>query len=520
MSESPLLKVEGIAKTFGSLRAVDSISFEARRGEALCVLGENGAGKTTLMNMLYGLYRPDSGRMTWKGEETRITSPRQALGLGIGMVHQRFMLVPTLTVTENILLSLKDAPKILNLAQMAKKIEELSERFELRVNPHALVADLSLGERQRVEILKNIAHDADLLILDEPTSVLTPQEVDGLWATLKRLRDGGMTLMPITHKLPEVRAIADRVVVLRGGKLVGSWNNDEVSDEELVNAIVRSALASPSVDEEAGQAAATEQIVGAAEVVEQADPTPSFADAETVVELEAVSTNNQHVNLEAVDLTVRRGELVGIAGVDGNGQTALARVLADLDSPSKGRVIRHTGTDSIGFVPADRIGMSLVGNFTLTENLLLRRLEDSRWRHPKLPLISWGRVTEKTGELIEEYGIKGRANQQARELSGGNQQKMAMARETFAAPSLLVIEQPTQGLDIGATAAVIARVRELASEGAGVVWISSNLDELIGECDRILVLYQGTVAGEVIPSPDAVAEAGRLMLGSENEGRG
>ncbi len=264
-------------------------------------------------------------------------------------------------------------------------------------------------------------------------------------------------------------------------------------------------------------AAAAEQVGGAAEALESRDADsaePAAAEAgQPVIRLESVDTLGPFVNLAGVSLEVRRGELVGIAGVDGNGQTALARLLAGLERPTYGEVTRFTGEDSIGFVPADRIGMSLVGNFTLTENMLLRRIKDPEWKAGKLPLISWSRVKNRAQELIEGFEIKGRATQEARELSGGNQQKVVMARETYSEPALLVIEQPTQGLDIGATAAVIARVRELAAKGAGVVWISSNLDELLGECDRILVLYRGKVAGEVSPGPDAVSQAGRLMLG-------
>jgi general nucleoside transport system ATP-binding protein len=505
-----LLRMENASKSFGGKRAVDDVTFEVAEGEVLCVLGENGAGKTTLMNMLYGLYRPDAGRLFWRGEPAHVASPRDALALGIGMVHQRFMLVPTLSVTENILLSLRDTPRLLRRDRAARRIAELSERYDLEVDAGAIVADLSLGERQRVEILKNLAHEADLLILDEPTSVLAPQEVDRLWATLRRVRDGGVTLLPITHKLPEVRAIADRVLVLREGRLVGEWANDAVSDDELIRAIVRSMPAD--------RRAAAGQVTGAEVALAARHDDDGGERAAAVVRLSGVETSGQPSDLNGVELQVHAGELLGVAGVDGNGQTALARVMTGVARPSGGRIERADSIRKIAFVPAERIGTALVGTFTLAENMLLRQLDRDEWYvGGPLRLVSWPRVRAGVRALIERFEIKGAPGQQARELSGGNQQKLVLARETVVRPDLLVVEQPTQGLDIGATAAVVQRIRELAENGTAVVWISSNLDELLGECDRIAVLYKGAVAGELRPGPGAVSVAGRLMLGMTQE---
>jgi simple sugar transport system ATP-binding protein len=323
-----------------------------------------------------------------------------------------------------------------------------------------------------------------------------------------------VTLLPITHKLPEVRAIADRVLVLRDGRVVGEWRNEDVSDEELISAIVRSGLKNSR--------AAVEQVAGAEVVAERlAGRDPVVAEsAPAAVRLSGVRTKGQHVDLGGVDLVVRAGELLGVAGVDGNGQTALARVLAGIERPSEGSLERASADQSIGFVPAERIGTALVGGFTLAENVLLRHQDDPEWSWRGLPLLSWSRARTRAQQLIAGFEIKGAAGQEARELSGGNQQKLVLARETYVRPDLLIVEQPTQGLDIGATAAVIERVRELAREGTAVVWISSNLDELLGECDRIAVLYGGAVAGELRPGPEAVEEAGRLMLGMDHDEEG
>jgi simple sugar transport system ATP-binding protein len=520
-ADAPLLRVVDISKRFGDVVANAGITFDVHAGKVLCLLGENGAGKTSLMNILYGLYKPDDGKLYWLGKKVRIASPADALELGIGMVHQRFMLVNTLTTTENLMLVMPGLPLVLRKAFAERAVRDLSEQFGIPVHPSAKVAQLSLGERQRIEILKSLVRQAKLLILDEPTSILAPQEVETLWATLTRLRDAGFAVVLITHKLPEARAIADRIVVLRRGRVVGDWQNSEVDDEQLLRAI----LGADSESEASPQQmrvhdSAIADLLGTDRGT-ALHHNPRRKPGDVVVSLRSVSTSGQRVDLNGVSLEICRGQVLGVAGVDGNGQRTLARLLAGIEKPARGDLLWHTPTARIGFVPADRLGTGLVGTFNVTENLLTRTLNDRQWYVLRGRILAWRRLRDHAARLIDRYSIHATPWSEARHLSGGNQQKLVLARETFGSQDILVIEQPTQGLDVAAAAAVIRQVQELADGGAAVVWISSNLDELIQEADRLVILYQGRIAGEASAHPDAAYDAGRLMVGLEpKEGGG
>lgn len=479
------------------MRANDNVSLEVARGEVHAVLGENGAGKTTLVNILYGLYHPDSGRIRWGGREVSIGSPREALDLGIGMVHQHFMLVPTLTVLDNLLLILPETGQIPNRGRLRKRLQELSARFGLNIDLNARVGALSLGERQRVEILKALSRNAQLLILDEPTSVLAPGEVRSLWETLGYLQRDGMGVVLITHKLAEARAVANRITVLRGGRVVGCWQPDAVSDAELITAIVGDASM----------------------VRENGERTPRQSPTEgdiPVVDLLNVSTSDERVNLRGVNLQLYRGEILGIAGIDGNGQSSLARAIAGIQQVSGG-LLRRNRKLRVGFVPAERIGTGLVGSFAVTENMLLRNLAASTWfRGAFLHVIRWRIVRDTAGQVIRDFSVRGHPTQQVRELSGGNQQKLVVGREVGRGLDLLIVEQPTQGLDVAASATIIDLMKRQARENnIPVVWISSNLDELLGHADRVVVLFDGRIVGEVPPGQESLAQVGRLMVGGE-----
>jgi ABC-type uncharacterized transport system ATPase subunit len=501
MADAPLLELEGIRKEFPGVVANDDVDFELRAGEVHALLGENGAGKSTLMNILYGLYHPDEGEIRLRGEPARISSPREAIDLGIGMVHQHFMLIPVMTVTENIVLGVEpNRGPLLNIDEARDRVRDISKRFGLAVNPDAKIESISVGQQQRVEILKALYRGADILILDEPTAVLTPQEADELFAILKSLQAEGKSIIFISHKLHEVLEIADRITVLRRGKTIETVPREGATEESLAKLMV------------------------GREVLLRVEKTAAAQPGETVLELDDLHVRDQR-GLEAVrgvSLQVRAGEIVGIAGVDGNGQSELIDAIAGLRKAESGRVLVD-GKDvtdegckecldaGLGHIPEDRHRRGLILDFSLAENLALHdydRPPGSRygWLFPK-------RLVERAKGLLTEFDVRGGTpSTPAASLSGGNQQKVVLAREITRDPRVLVAAQPTRGLDVGAIEFVHRRLVDERDEGRAILLVSFELDEILSLSDRILVLYEGKIVGEYAPDVSE-EELGIAMTG-------
>jgi simple sugar transport system ATP-binding protein len=505
MSDPPVLEMRGITKRFPGVLANDHVDFDLRRGEVHALLGENGAGKSTLMSILYGLYHPDEGKILLHGNEVRIDSPRAAIDLGIGMVHQHFMLIPVMTVAENIVLGIEPhrAGVFLDHTAARERVLGLSRDFGLAVDPDARIDKITVGQQQRVEIIKALFRRAEILILDEPTAVLTPQEASELFAILQILRREGLSIIFISHKLNEVLEIADRITVLRRGKKIETLDAAGATEEELARRMV------------------------GREVLLRVEKTPAQpGDPLLVIEdLHALDDRG----LEAVrgaSLTVRAGEIVGIAGVDGNGQTQLIEAITGLRGTTGGRVeiaghdLTGSGTHAIlnagiGHIPEDRQRRGLVLEFTLAENFALHdfdRPPNSRfgWLRP-------GRLIARAAKLVKEFDVRGGGPQTpAGSLSGGNQQKVVVAREVDGDPKVLIAAQPTRGLDVGAIEFVHRRLVEERDEGRAVLLVSLELDEILSLSDRILVMYEGRIVGEY--GPDAAEEElGFAMLGGTLE---
>jgi len=495
-----LLRLEGITKRFGSLVANDHIDLEVREGEIHALLGENGAGKTTLMNILYGLYTPDEGRIFWKDQEVKIRNPRQAIDLGIGMVHQHFMLVPVFTVAENITLGKEVARRnhLLDMKEARRQVLELSQRFGLEVNPDDRIESISVGQQQRVEILKALYRGAELLILDEPTAVLTPQEVEELGKVMKRLVADGHTIIIITHKLKEVLHLADRVTVLRRGKKIATLDAAGQSEEELARLMV------------------------GREVVLRVDKKPAEP-KEVVLQVEHLHAKNDRgvPAVQDVSFQVRAGEIVGIAGVDGNGQSELIACLTGLRKPTAGRVVvngqdvtgqspRRIREAGVGHIPEDRQKRGLVLNFTVAENAAL----GNHRAFARRGVLSYQKMVDEAKRVISEFDVRPpRYDYLARSLSGGNQQKVIVGREIRRNPKLLIAVQPTRGLDVGAIEFIHRNLVAERDAGRAVLLVSLELDEIMNLADRILVMYKGQVVAEV-PGHEATEEKlGLLMMG-------
>ena len=495
------LEMRGISKMFPGVIANDRIDFSVERGTIHALVGENGAGKSTLMRILYGLYRPDEGEIFIEGEKAAIRSPQDAIRLGIGMVHQEFQLVPSLTVAENIVLG-NEPLKSIWVDRKAEKesIIKLSKRFGLHVEQELPIREVPVGVQQRVEILKLLYRQAQLLILDEPTAVLTPQEVDGLFDVLKRLVTEGHTIIFITHKLGEVMDICDKATVLRHGKLIGTVNVADSSSTELARMMVGEDVLHPSEERH-----------------------PASKEAKLILDDISARGDRGLLALKHVSFRVNAGEVVGIAGVEGNGQSELVEVLTGLREYEgtitlagvdlKTENIRFRRENGMAIIPESRKtqGLNLLGK--VSENLIV----DKYYQKPysaKTGVLSWKRITEFAKELIVKYDIRADGpDAVAGTLSGGNAQKIILARELSSKPVTLIAAHPTRGLDIAATQFVHHEVLHMRAEKVAVLIISADLDELIILSDRILVLFEGRIVGEVDARTVTHAQLGLLMAG-------
>ena len=487
MADAPLLELSGITKRFPGVVANDHVDFDLVQGEVHALLGENGAGKSTLMSILYGLYHPDEGEIRLNGAPLRIDSPHVAIDNGIGMVHQHFMLIPVMSVAENIVLGVEPhRGPFLDLDAAEERVRELSERFGLAVRPEARIDSISVGMQQRVEILKALYRGAEILILDEPTAVLTPQEAEELFAIVRSLQAEGKSIIFISHKLNEVLQIADRITTLRFGKQVGTVPRAGATQESLARMMV------------------------GREVVLRVEKPPAQP-GEVLLSAENLVVVDDR-GLEAcrgVSLEVRAGEIVGIAGVDGNGQSELIDALTGLRQPASGRIVvggkdvtnasaRDVLDNGMGHIPEDRQRRGLVLDFSLAENLALhdyRTPPESRfgWLFPR-------RLIERARRLLKEFDVRGGGPQTpAAALSGGNQQKVVVAREVSRDPRVLVAAQPTRGLDVGAIEFVHRRLVTERDEGRAIMLVSFELEEILSLSDRILVVYEGRIVGEYPP---------------------
>lgn len=504
MVDMPLLRLDNIVKTFPGVVANDHVSLEVRTGEIHCLLGENGAGKTVLMSILYGLYTPDSGQIYYNGQPLRIHSPKDAINQHIGMVHQHFMLVPTLTVAENIILGQYPFWHVFrNVDKVAERIKELSQERGLNVDPQALISNLSVGEQQRVEIVKALYHGAELLILDEPTAVLTPQETGQLLSLLHTLASHGMTIIFITHKLEEVMQVSDRVTVLRDGKVVATVNTKETNPRQLAH-----------------------MMVGRDVLMEL--PRKPAQPGECTLEVTGLTVMNERglTAVKNVSFEVRTGEIVGIAGVSGNGQTELALALSGLLPSVQGEIrlcgeliklSSHTlSRGGLAHIPEDRIKMGIILPFSVAENLIVHEHGDEPYCH--CGFLSFGRITEHAHQLVDKFDIKtSDVDNEIEHLSGGNQQKLVVARELDRNPRFLLVNQPTRGIDIGATEFVLQQILNQRDTGTGILLISTELEELFAVADRILIMYEGQIVGEMPSDRSRIEEVGLMMAGKKLE---
>jgi len=500
-----IVNMRGIMKRFPGVVANDHIDFAVRPGEVHALLGENGAGKTTLMNILYGLYHPDEGEIYIRGKKVAIKSPRDAIGLGIGMVHQHFMLVHPHTVAENIVLGLSSAKFLFPVREVRTKVAELSERYGLKVDPEARIWQLSAGEQQRVEIIKALYRGADALILDEPTTMLTPAEIEELFAIIRRMAEEGRTVIFITHKLDEVMAVADRVTVLKKGKVVATRNTSETDKREL-----------------------TRMMVGR-EVLFHLER-KLVRKGEIVLEVEGLHALNDKglLALKNVSFAIHGGEILGIAGVAGNGQRELVEVITGLRKATGGKVFilgkdvtncspKEIVEGGVAHIPEERMRMGLAPNMSVAENLILKD-----YRCPpvcKGLFLDLGCIAQRARELISKFDIitPGK-DTPAKLLSGGNIQRLILAREISEEPRLIVAAHPTYGLDVGATEHIRQLLLKQREEGVAILLVSEDLDEIMQISDRIAVMFEGSIVGIVDAEGAEVEEIGMMMVGAKRYG--
>ncbi|HSC48803.1 MAG TPA: ABC transporter ATP-binding protein [Gaiellaceae bacterium] len=505
MEASTILEMRGIRKQFPGVLANDDVDFDLRKGEVHALLGENGAGKSTLMNILYGLYRHDAGEIVLKGQKVSFGSAKDAIDRGIGMVHQHFMLIPVMTVAENIVLEVEPTKMgvLLDYNQAVERVREISTQYGLAVNPTAKVENISVGQQQRVEILKALYRGAEVLILDEPTAVLTPQEAGELFGIIRSLQEGGTSIIFISHKLNEVLEIADRITVLRRGKKIDTVPRAGATEEGLAKMMVgREVLLR----------------------VEKRSAEPG----DVLLEVRNLEVEDDR-GLPAVrdiSFQVRAGEIVGVAGVEGNGQSELIEAITGLRSAKSGEVAvagrvvahptaRHMLDVGVGHIPEDRQRRGLVLEFSIAENIALHD-----YNKPPESRFGWlfpGRLVQRARRLIKEFDIRGGGPHTAGgSLSGGNQQKLVAAREVARDPKVLVAAQPTRGLDVGAIEYLHRRLVEERDEGRAILLVSLELDEVMSLSDRILVMYEGQIVGEHTPEATE-EEIGLEMLGGRRK---
>ena len=514
-AQGVIVEMKGITKRFPGVTANDSIDFDLRAGEVHALLGENGAGKTTLMNTLYGIYRPDEGEIRAWGDTVALKSPRDAIRVGIGMVQQHFALVSNMTVAENVILGLRsEKGPLLEMRNIEERINDLSGTFNLVVDPKARIEQLSMGERQRVEIIKALYRDVKILILDEPTSVLTPAEVEELFKMLRSMVGRGLSIVFITHKLREVIEITDRITVLRKGKVVARVETGLTNPTELAEMMVGKEV--PPTTEKA---------------------TPREGDVLLDVRNLSALNDKGLPALRGLSFSLRQGEVLGIAGVAGNGQRELAEVLTGMRKAESGNVSLFgedvTGLSprelidlGVGHIPEDRIGTGLIADFSVAENLVLEVRSNPpfahRWFLPSTRFLPFAmnyflnhrEIRDHAERLVEEYGILTPSlDAPARNLSGGNVQRLILAKVLSRSPKVLVAEQPTAGLDIAATEFIMGKLRGEKEKGAGIVLISGDLNEVMAVSDRVAVMYNGEIVGIVSAQEVNIAEVGLMMGG-------
>ena len=488
-----MLELIKITKKFGDFKALDNVNLKVGAGEVHTLLGENGAGKSTLMNILCGLYRPDSGEIIYKDCEWTMDSPQTARSIGIAMVHQHFMLIEAMTVLENIMLcGLNEKGKLLDKDAVKKKIFEIQNTYDLKVDLNEKVSSLSVGQQQKVEIIKALYNDAELLILDEPTAVLTDEEAQGLFKIIEKLTSANKSVIFISHKLKEVKQISDKITVLRRGKSVATVDTKDYSSQELANLMVG------------------EKVIS--ETYEKVN-----SEGEVVYCLDNVSykKESKHSGLKNLTVQVRRGEILGVVGVDGNGQSQLAEILTGLCKPEEG--IRYYKNDNandlkvidfiergVAHIPEDRNKMGLIGDMSIKENIVIKDLEKSDFSKVKGKYLLNAAIKKYAMKMQDKYDIRcSGIEEEARNLSGGNQQKIILARELERNPDFIVAMHPTRGLDIGATGFVHRNLIKARDQGCAIVVVSADIDEVIKISDRIIVMFEGEIMGEVSgESPD------------------
>lgn len=503
--EKYAIEMLNITKTFPGVVANDNVTLSVKENEVLALLGENGAGKSTLMSILFGAYDPDSGLIKIRGKEVKITDPNAATALGIGMVHQHFKLVHNYTVAENIVLGIEPTKhRFLNLSVAEKRVEQLSQKYGLMVNPKEKIEDITVGMQQRVEILKTLYRDADIIIFDEPTAVLTPQEIDELMDIIRRLKAEGKTIILITHKLKEIKTVADRCTVLRRGKFIGTVNVADVNEQDLA-----------------------EMMVGRAVKFEIDKAPPKLGEVILSVENICVKNTRGHTAVKDLSLQVRAGEIVGIAGVDGNGQSELIFAITGMMPLAQGKIflngqdiskysIRQRIEAGIGHIPEDRRKHGIVSQFTVAENIALK----TYYKSPNTIhgcLLDSQYMNSLAETLITDFDIRGGEGSQTKvgSMSGGNQQKVIIAREIELSPQLLVVAQPTRGLDVGAIEYIRKRIIEERDKGRAILLISFELDEIMNLCDRIATISKGTIVGVFNAGEVSEREIGVMMAGSK-----
>ena len=500
------VELEHITKKYGDYYANDDVTIRLRRGEIHALLGENGAGKSTLMNILFGLAKPDSGRILVDGKEVEIKNPNDATAYGIGMVHQHFRQVECYTVLQNIVLGMEDKGKFgtLDMGKAREKVVALSEKFHFDIDPDAKISDITVGMQQRVEILKMLYRDNDVLIFDEPTAVLTPQEIEELLKMMKDLANNGKSILFITHKLNEIRAIADRCSVLRKGKYIDTFNVADVTEEEM-----------------------SERMVGRkVRLVLDKKPAEPGEDILTVRNMTVRSQSAPKDAVRDVSFSVRSGEIVCIAGIDGNGQSELVYGITGLMPVESGSVeicgkditgcsIREKTGAGIGHVPEDRLKYGLVEEATLGDNMILQSYYSSEFQNKGV--IDYNKTKEYTNGLIKEFNIAASRGTEtiAGGMSGGNQQKAVIAREIARDPALFIASQPVRGLDVGAIEYIHTRLLEARDEGRAVLLVSFELSEVMNLSDRILVMFEGEIVAELDPEKITQSELGLYMSGAK-----